>query len=99
MTSALLLLGGPGSSTRIVYNRLASEFGAFPAIIEESVSRSALIRNRMRKVGVRSTLSQLIFMTTIRPLLSHLGQARIREIALENGFDDTPIPDGFFHEV
>lgn len=99
MSHPILLLGGPGPSTRIVYNRLAARFGPFPAIVEEPVSRVALIRNRMRKLGVRSTLSQLVFMTAIRPLLSHAARERLREIATENGLDDAPIPEAQLQQV
>src|SRR4051794_28268655 len=99
MTDSLLLLGGPGSSTQIVYNRLASQFGSFPAIIEEPVPRPPLIRNRIRKLGIRSTLSQLIFMMGIRPLLSYLGRSRLREIAVQYRLDDTPIPEASLQKV
>jgi folate-dependent phosphoribosylglycinamide formyltransferase PurN len=99
MSNSILLLGGPGPSTRIVYNRLASQFGPFPAIIEQPVSRAALLRNRVRKLGVRSTLSQLLFMTAIRPLLSHAARERLREIAIESGLDDTPIPEAQLQHV
>jgi folate-dependent phosphoribosylglycinamide formyltransferase PurN len=93
MNNSILLLGGPGPSTRIVYNRLAGQFGAFPVIIEDGMSRSALIRNRIRKLGLRSTLSQLIFMTTIRPLLSYAARQRMREIATVSNLNDGDIPE------
>lgn len=99
MNNSILLLGGPGPSTRIAYNRLATRFGPLPAIVESPVSRAALIRNRIRKLGVRSTLSQLVFMTAIRPLLSHGARERLREIAIENGLDDTPIPEARLQQV
>lgn len=99
MSNSILLLGGPGPSTRIVYNRLATQFGPLPAIIERPISRTALIRNRIRKLGVRSTLSQLIFMTAIRPLLSYAAKERLREIAIEYGLNDDPIPEANLQQV
>lgn len=99
MTSPLLLLGGDGASTRIVYHRLAQEFGAFHAIVEQPVARSALIRNRMRKLGVASTLSQLAFMTLIRPLLSRAAHGRLEQIARQYQLDEAPIPTDFLKEV
>lgn len=99
MNNSILLLGGPGPSTRIVYNRLAAQFGPFPTIIEIPVSRTALIRNRIRKLGVRSTLSQLIFMTAIRPLLSYAAKERLREIAVEHDLNDEPIPEASLRQV
>jgi folate-dependent phosphoribosylglycinamide formyltransferase PurN len=99
MTGPLLLLGGPGSSTRIVYRRLAERFGPFPALVENPVSRAVLLRNRVRKLGWHSTLSQLLFMTAVRPLLSYSAKARLREIAQEHGLVDTPIPEQFLQRV
>jgi folate-dependent phosphoribosylglycinamide formyltransferase PurN len=99
MNRPILLLGGPGASTRIVYNRLASCFGPFPAIVEEPVSRMVLLRNRARKLGICSTLSQLVFMTAIRPLLSLAAQERLREIVAENDLNDSPIPDAQLQRV
>lgn len=99
MTSPLLLLGGDGASTRIVYHRLARAFGAFPAIVEQPVARSVLIRNRMRKLGVASTLSQLAFMTLIRPLLSRAARGRLDAIAREYRLDDAPIPTDLLTKV
>jgi folate-dependent phosphoribosylglycinamide formyltransferase PurN len=99
MTHPLLLLGGPGPSTNIVYHRLASQFGPFPAIIEQPISRKVLIRNRIRKVGLRSTLSQLIFIAAVRPVLSYLGRSRLRQIANENHLEDAPIPSSMALQV
>jgi len=82
-----------------VYNRLASQFGPFPAIIEQPVSRAALLRNRVRKLGLRSTLSQLVFMTAIRPLLSHAARERLGEIAIEHGLNDNPIPEAHVQQI
>jgi folate-dependent phosphoribosylglycinamide formyltransferase PurN len=92
LTSPLLLLGGDGASTRIVYHRLAQTFGAFPAVVEQPVARSVLIRNRLRRLGIASTLSQLAFMTLIRPLLSRAARGRLEEIARQHRLDETPIP-------
>jgi len=99
VTSSLLLLGGDGASTRIVYHRLAQQFGDFPAIVEQPVPRAALIRNRMRKLGVAPTLSQIAFMTLVRPLLSRAAHGRLQEIARQYRLDETPIPAEFLKSV
>ena len=83
----------------MVYHRLASHFGPFPAIIEQPVSRMALLRNRARKLGHGSTLSQLVFMTAIRPLLSMAARDRLREIIAENRMNDNPIPEAQLQQV
>ena len=99
MTNPLLLLGGQGASTRIVYNHLARRFGAFPVIVEQPLPRSRLIRNRVRKLGLFRTLSQLAFMVAIRPLPSYAARSRLREIAEQYQLDDAPIPAEFLQEV
>jgi folate-dependent phosphoribosylglycinamide formyltransferase PurN len=99
MSQPILLLGGAGASTRMVYHRLADRFGPFPAIVEQPVSRMALLRNRARKLGIASTLSQLVFMTAIRPLLSLAARDRLHEIVAENGLDDSPIPQARLQQV
>lgn len=93
MSKSILLLGGAGASTRMVYHRLASRFGPFPAIIEQPVPRLTLLRNRAQKLGYGSTLSQLVFMTAIRPLLSVAARDRLREIVAESGLNESPIPE------
>jgi folate-dependent phosphoribosylglycinamide formyltransferase PurN len=99
MNRSILLLGGAGASTQIVYNRLAGRFGPFPAIVEEPVSRVMLLRNRVRKLGIGSTLSQLAFLTAIRPLLSLAARERLREIVAENDLNESPIPNAQLQRV
>jgi hypothetical protein len=92
VTSPILLLGGDGASTRIVYRHLAQAFGAFPAIVEQPAPRSALIRSRMRRLGLAKTMSQLAFMTLVRPLLSRAARGRLAEIERQYRLEDAPIP-------
>jgi folate-dependent phosphoribosylglycinamide formyltransferase PurN len=99
LSTPLLLLGGPGRSTLIVYNRLVGRFGNFPAIIEEPVSKLSLVRNRIRKIGIRSTLSQLVFLATIQPLLFRFAQKRLSSIFAEYRLDDDEIPEPYLQRV
>ncbi len=92
MSVPVLLLGGDGESTRIVYHRLARRFGMLPAIIEEPVSRQAMLRVRLRRLGFFAVASQLAFMLGIRPLLAHAARERLAEIKSQYGLDGSPIP-------
>ncbi len=85
----LVLLGGENPSTWIIYNRLAQEFGPFPALIEPHVSRLALLRSRIRKLGLWPVLNQVAFVALIRPLLNFRGKTRIRRICRSNGLETT----------
>jgi folate-dependent phosphoribosylglycinamide formyltransferase PurN len=92
LKAPVLLLGVDGDSTRIVYNRLALEFGPFPAIIEQPISRLTLLRIRKRKLGLFAVASQLAFMVVIRPIIGRRGKDRIERIKSENRLDTSPIP-------
>ena len=86
----LLLIGGDNTTTWIVYNRLVREFGLFPCIIEDRVSRSTLLRNRARKLGWLPVLDQLAFVALLRPLLRYQAAKRIREICRGNDLETRP---------
>ena len=92
MNGSVLLLGVDGETTRIVYNRLAQEFGPFPVIIEQPVQRSTLLRLRVRKLGLRRVASQIAFMLIVRPIISRRGKGRIERIKSEQRLDASPIP-------
>jgi Formyl transferase len=90
----LLLIGSDGPTTWIAYNRLIREFGLFPAIIEDTVSRRALLRNRARRLGLLPVLSQMAFAALVRPLLRYQASRRIRQLCktldLEPGMPMSP---------
>jgi methionyl-tRNA formyltransferase len=92
MNGPLLLLGVDGESTRIVYNRLAQEFAPFPAIIEQPISRKALLRIRLRKLGFLAVASQLAFIVFARPIIGRQGKHRIARIKSDHRLDASPIP-------
>jgi folate-dependent phosphoribosylglycinamide formyltransferase PurN len=74
----LLLIGSDNPTTWIVYNRLLRLHGPFPAIIEKTVPRGTLIRNRARKLGWSKVLSQVAFVGLIRPLLRYTAAKRVK---------------------
>jgi folate-dependent phosphoribosylglycinamide formyltransferase PurN len=76
----LLLIGSDNPTTWIVYNRLVREFGLFDALIENTVEKRVLIRNRVRKLGWPAVLSQIAFVALIRPVLRYQSGGRVREI-------------------
>lgn len=88
----IVLLGGKGSSTNIVFNSLNDEFGIYIAIIEDSVSRNKLIKGRIRRLGFVKVLGQLAFQLGIAPLLNFLSKNRKQEIIDTNSMNPTPIP-------
>ena len=83
----MILLGGDNPTTWIICNRLVQEFGPFPILIESHASRLAMLRNRIRKLGLRQVLSQVGFVTLIRPILNFLGKGRINQICRLHGLE------------
>jgi folate-dependent phosphoribosylglycinamide formyltransferase PurN len=85
--SEIVMLAGEDVTSWIVYNRLATVFGPFPALVEKHLPRRVLIRNRMRKLGIARTLSQVAFVFLIRPWLKRGSQARIADICRAHGLE------------
>jgi phosphoribosylglycinamide formyltransferase 1 len=83
----LLLIGSDNPTTWIVYNRLVREFGLFDAVIENTVDKGALVRNRARKLGWPAVLSQMAFVALIRPILRYQSARRVREICRVNDLE------------
>jgi methionyl-tRNA formyltransferase len=76
----ILLIGSDNPTTWIIYNHLVREFGLFGALIERPASRKTLLRNRVRKLGIISVLSQVAFILCIRPILVRTSRKRIASI-------------------
>lgn len=74
--SGIVLLTTAGESGRLVTDRLRKEFEHVTVIQEQKVARSILIRGRYRRLGLLTTLGQLVFMAAIMPLLRRESRAR-----------------------
>jgi len=83
----ILLLASPSDTTSIVFNHLARRFGIFYTIMEAPNSKTTIIKTRLRKLGVLNVLSQLAFLTTIRPILQwrslHIIEQHCRTLRLD----------------
>jgi folate-dependent phosphoribosylglycinamide formyltransferase PurN len=95
----ILFLGGENPTTWIAYNRLAREFGAFPCIIEERLSRRTMARYRARKLGWFAVASQVGFIALIRPWLARAASGRIKAICREKDLERTPPMAAHIHHV
>jgi folate-dependent phosphoribosylglycinamide formyltransferase PurN len=85
--SNICLLGSENPTTWIIYNQLVQEFGFFPVIIEESVAKHVLIKNRIKKLGLFPVLSQVGFILILRPWLNFRDNRRIRVICRTFGLE------------
>lgn len=95
----IVLLGGDNPTTWIVYNELVSQFGLFPIVIENSLSRSTLVKNRIKKIGLLRVLSQIGFAFLVRPLLFMRDRNRIAFLQRKYGMEQTPPINAVIHKV
>ena len=89
----IVLLAGPGNSTKTVHHFLEKEFGLAATIIEEKVSGKQLVKRRIKNLGIFTVIGQLAFQTVIAKLLSSGTKGRIQQILQKNGLSALPIPE------
>ena len=98
MACKILLLGSNNPTTWIVYNELVGQFGQFPAIIEQSLSRRVLLQNRLKKIGLRRVVSQIFFALLVRPVLRWHYAQRVHYLSRLHGLETTrPVSDAIHH--
>jgi folate-dependent phosphoribosylglycinamide formyltransferase PurN len=88
----VVLLGGPGDSTHIVYNAIASKFEVRKVILENRVPRSQLLRRRTKRLGLSRVAGQLAFQSLVVPVLGLTSKRRVNQIKADFVLDDSPPP-------
>jgi methionyl-tRNA formyltransferase len=86
----LLMLASDNPTSWIIYNHLVREFGLFPIMVEQPVSRKVLLKNRIRKLGLAKVMSQIAFVTILRRFLTWRDKGRIAEICRLEGIETEP---------
>jgi methionyl-tRNA formyltransferase len=71
-----VLLAGPGDSTEVVANYLASRVSDLVLVIEDSQSRLAMTRRRARRLGWVTATGQVLFIVLVQPLLRRRSRRR-----------------------
>jgi hypothetical protein len=89
----VVLLAGPGDSTNIVYNNLASRFPDVVAVVEDPVPRMQIARRRAKRLGWPTVSGQMAFVGVAMPFLQWRGRNRVGQILEKAGLDATPISD------
>jgi folate-dependent phosphoribosylglycinamide formyltransferase PurN len=85
----VVLLTGPGYSSDIVANYLASRVSDLVVVVENPQSRMELARRRARRVGWLSVFGQVLFVVLVLPVLRHLGARRRAAIFRAASVDTT----------
>jgi methionyl-tRNA formyltransferase len=88
----VVLLAGPGYSTDIVANYLASRVSDLVVVVENPQSRMETARRRARRVGWLSAVGQVLFVVLLQPVLHHQGAQRRAAIFRAASVDTTRRP-------
>lgn len=93
MSADLVMLTARGAALApVVHNAVCRRHPIARVIVEEPVSRAALLRRRVRRLGLRAVAGQVLFQVLAVPALARAARDRVREIHAEHGLDATPIP-------
>ncbi len=85
----VVLLAGPGDSTDIVANFLASRVPDLVVVMEEPPSRLRMARRRAGRVGWPSAIGQVLFVALLQPVLRRRGARRRDAILAAASVDQT----------
>lgn len=83
----IVILGGNGASTNIIYNKVSERYAVEKVLLEGGVSRKRFLKKRIRKLGVLTVIGQIMFMALVVPFLKRSSAARIADICEEYGLD------------
>ena len=75
-SSRVVLLAGPGYSTDVVANYLASRVSDLVVVVENPQSRLGMARRRARRVGWPPVVGQVLFVALLQPVLRRVGTRR-----------------------
>jgi len=84
----ITLLATNGSSTNWVFNTLANHYSNVEVIIEKKISRTSMVKGRLKKLGLIKTLGQLLFIASIAKILGIYSKKRISEIHQRFGLNE-----------
>lgn len=95
----IIILGGKGESTNIVFNTLNQKYGITTAIIEEKESLKLFIKRRIKRLGIITVIGQIAFQLTVPKLLAFLSKKRLEEIIKNNNLNLSDIPTNSIKKV
>ena len=89
---SLVLVCSDCVNTRILYHGISNDIAISHIITELPVSRKHLIRRRIKRLGLWTTIGQLIFQVGVVPLMRKLSKNRIQEIIKDRHLKTLPMP-------
>ena len=88
---SILILGSHGESTNLVYNALKNDFKV-TVILEKHIAASTIVKGRIKKLGIATTIGQLLFLLIIPKLLLLFATKRRKEIYKTYNLNGNEIP-------
>lgn len=85
------MLCGNGQSSRIMFNGLMSDVDIECVIIENKPSGKAMIKRRIKKLGITKVTGQLLFLV-VNKLLANSAKIRIKQLISDFGLNDKSFP-------
>lgn len=92
------MLAGNDDSSNIVYNYISEDYDIVCVITEKKsikgqiVDRYKFLKRRVKKLGFKTTLGQVLFLLFVNRPLRKKSEARIKQIINQNKLDNSPIP-------
>ena len=86
----VVLLAGPGESTEVVANFLATRVSELVVIMEDPPSRLRMAKRRAHKLGWLAVTGQLLFIVFALPILRQQANRRVKDILRAASVDATP---------
>ncbi|MGC1297600.1 MAG: hypothetical protein WA869_21420, partial [Alloacidobacterium sp.] len=96
---SIVLLVDDSDLSRIIYHALAGEFNIETVVRETKISRSTFLKRRLKKLGWRKVLGQIVFAKCIVPMLKRETARRRADILRQYGMDEGPIPAEYVTDV
>lgn len=77
---SVVMLAGEGVATDVMYHALAETFNVSQVIVEERESASIFLKRRLRMLGLRRVIGQLLFRMITQKYLQSISVKRIEKI-------------------
>ena len=90
--SDVVLLVDNSDLSRIIYHALNAEFHIKAVVREARIERFTLFSKRVKRLGFHAAVGQAEFALFVMPWLKLESRRRRREIMIEYGMDDSPLP-------
>ena len=94
----VLILATQGVTTNLLYNSLAEKAIISTVILENAESKKAIIKRRIKKLGVIKTVGQISFMLFVLPFIK-TKKERVKAIINTNNITDTEIPNSIIKRI